>query len=122
MNKKSLLIIIMEVIFISILYFSINYINLIPKCWIYKTTGILCPACGGTRCVINFLQGNFKVAFFYHMVFFIAIVYLLILNVVYIINLNKNRKKALWIYPKYWYWIIFVIALIIYTIIRNMYA
>lgn len=120
MNKKSLIIIIIEVIFIAILYFSLNYINLIPECWIYKATGLMCPACGGTRCVSNFLQGNFKAAFSYHIVFFIAIVYLIIFNIVYLINLNKKRKIALWVYPKYWYFIILAIVLIIYSIIRNI--
>ncbi len=122
MNKKSLIIIITELIIIKILYYSINfnYIELIPECWVYKNTGFLCPACGGTRCVINFLQGNFKEAFFYHMIFFIGIVYLLILNVVYLINLNKKQKILEWVYPKYWYVIIFTLILVIYSILRNI--
>jgi len=122
MNKKSIIIVCVELLILVLLIIIVNsnLITYVPKCWIYQSTGILCPACGGTTCVVNFLQGNFKVAFFSHIVFFVTIVYLLICNIVYIINLNKKKKIATWIYPKYWYAIIFVIISVIYTIIRNM--
>lgn len=122
MNKKSIIIISIELVILIVVTIILNtdLINYIPQCWIYQTTGILCPACGGTRCVVNIFQGNIKEAFFSHMIFFITIIYLIICNIVYIINLNKKKKIATWIYPKYWYVIIFAIILIIYTIIRNI--
>lgn len=122
MNKKSIKIISIELVILIILVIILNtnFINYIPECWIYKTTGLLCPSCGGTRCVINLIHGNIKEAFFSHIIFFITIIYLLICNIVYIVNLNKKKKIVTWIYPKYWYSIIFVIILIIYTIIRNV--
>ena len=122
MNKKSIIIISIELVILIVLtiILNTNLINYIPQCWIYQTTGILCPGCGGTRCIVNLFQRNIKEAFFSHIVFFITIIYLLICNIVYIINLNKKKKIATWIYPKYWYSIIFVIILIIYTIIRNI--
>ena len=122
MNKKSLIIISIEILIlvVGIIFANSKIVGYLPECWIYKNTGILCPGCGGTRCVINLLQGNFKEAFFSHMIFFLTIIYLLICNVIYIINLNKKEKIAEWIYPKYWYSIIFVILLILYTILRNL--
>lgn len=122
MNKKSIIIIGIELVILIVVTIILNtdLINYIPQCWIYQTTGILCPACGGTRCVVNIFQGNIKEAFFSHMIFFITIIYLVICNMVYTINLNKKKKIATWIYPKYWYVIIFAIILIIYTIIRNI--
>ena len=122
MNKKSIIIITIEILAIIALYSFVNssYTEIIPKCWVHQTTGLFCPACGGTRCIINLLKGNWVGAFFSHMVFCIAFVYLGILNVVYIINLNKEKKIAMWIYPKYWYIIIFAVLLIIYTIVRNL--
>lgn len=122
MKKRRNFIIGIEIIIFIILYIFVNstYIKLVPQCWIYRQTGILCPACGGTRCLIYLLKGNWIHAFFSHMVFFIGIVYLLIFNLVYIINLNKKEKIGTWIYPKYWYIIIFAVVLIIYTIIRNL--
>ena len=122
MNKKSIIIIGIELVILIVvtIILNTNLINYIPQCWIYQTTGILCPACGGTKCVVNIFQGNIKEAFFSHMIFFITIIYWVICNIVYIINLNQKKKIATWIYPKYWYVIIFAIILIIYTIIRNI--
>lgn len=122
MNRKGILIIGIELLVLIGLYSIINskYIEILPQCWIYETIGLLCPACGGTRCVIYILKGNWIKAFFSHMVFFVGILYLLIVNIVYLINLKKEKKIATWIYPKYWYAIIFAILLIIYTIIRNL--
>ncbi|MCI8637171.1 MAG: DUF2752 domain-containing protein [Clostridia bacterium] len=122
MNKKSIIIITVEILIIISLYIFINsnYIEIIPKCWIYQNTKILCPACGGTRCLINLLKGNWIEAFFSNMIFFVTFIYLGILNIIYIINLNKEKKVAVWLYPKYWYVIIFAIFLIIYTIVRNL--
>ena len=122
MNKKSLIILTIEIISIIILYIFINseYIKLIPECWIHKNTGLLCPSCGGTRCVVYIMNGDFASAFFSNMVFFIGIVYLFITNIVYIINLNRNKKILTWIYPKYWYSIVFAIILVMYTILRNV--
>lgn len=122
MNKKSIRIIGIEIIGLIMLYGFINsgYLAIIPPCWVQQTTGLLCPACGGTRCVIFLLKVNWTQAFFSHMIFFIGILYLLVINIVYLINLNKEKKILTWIYPKYWYAIIFAVMLIIYTIIRNL--
>lgn len=121
MNRKSRIIIGIEILGFIILYslFHLSSIEWIPKCWIYRQTKMLCPACGGTRCMTYFLQGNWRQAFFSHMIFFIGMIYLLSVDIIYIINLNREKKIATWIYPKYWYIIIFVILLIIYTIIQN---
>lgn len=122
MNKKSIRIIGIEGIVLIILNGFINseWIERVPQCWIYCTTGLLCPACGGTRCVIQMLKGNWSEAFLLHSVFFIGILYFLSVNIVFIINLNRQKKIATWLYPQYWYGIIFAILLMIYTIVRNL--
>ena len=122
MNKKRIIIITIELAILIGLYFFVNskYISVIPKCWIHSTTGLLCPSCGGTRCIINIFNGNLIQAFKSHAIFFMGIVYLLIVNIIYLINLNKSKKILTWIYPKYWYAIIFSITLVIYTIIINL--
>lgn len=122
MNKKSIWIIGIEIVALIAFYSFINskYLAIIPECWVYQTTGLLCPACGGTRCVLYILEGNWVKAFFSHMVFFIGILYLLIINIIYAINLDKKKKVGIWMYPKYWYAIVFVVVLIIYTIARNL--
>lgn len=122
MNKKSIMIIEIEIVVLIAFYFFVNskYVAMIPQCWVYQTTGLLCPSCGGTRCVIDMLKGNWIEAFFSHMVFFVGILYLIVLNIIYLINLKKEKKIITWMYPKYWHVIIFAILLIIYTIARNL--
>lgn len=120
--KKRILICGIEIIAFMVLLIFLNskYLENIPSCWVYQTTGWLCPACGGTRCMINLFKGNWLEAFFSHILFFIGIVYVLVINVVYIVNLGKEKKIATWVYPNYWYAIIFAILLIGYTILRNL--
>lgn len=122
MNKKTIIIIGIEILISIIIYKFINskYLAIVPQCWVYNTTGLLCPACGGTRFIIYLLKGNWVEAFFSHMVFFIGALYLMIVNILYLINLNRQKKIGMWIYPKTFYVIIFAIVLIIYTIIRNV--
>ncbi len=121
-RKREIIIIGLEMMFLIALYVFINseYIEILPKCWVYESLGLFCPACGGTRCFINLLKYNWKDAFFSHMVFFIGIGYLIVVNIVYLINLSREKKIMTWIYPRYWYIIIFAILLISYTIIRNL--
>lgn len=115
-------IIVIEIIIIIMLYFFINsnYIKLIPSCWIYDNMNLYCPSCGGTRCIQNIFQANFIKAFYSNAVIFIGILYLCIVNVIYIFNMEKAQPKLTWLYPKWWYAIIFSIILVIYTIIRNI--
>lgn len=122
MNKKSIRLILIEIVIliIAILGVNSNLINYAPECTFYKITNLQCPSCGGTRCVESILKGQFKEAFLFHPIFFITIVYLLLCNIVYLINLNKKDKIMTWIYPKYWYVIIFAIVLVVYTILRNL--
>ena len=122
MKKRAIYLISIEILALLLLYLfmKLGYQKWIPSCWIYQTTGLLCPACGGTRCVVFMLQGKWIQAFFSHMIFFIGILYLLVLNVLVILNLNKEKKIASWLYPKWWYAIIFAIMWIGYAILRNV--
>lgn len=95
-------------------------IYLIPNCLINTYFGVLCPSCGGTRCVINLLQGNFVQSFLYHPVFFITITYLILVNILYIVNSFKKKQILTFLYPKTKFWIIFTIVIIIFTICRNI--
>lgn len=106
-------------VLILFIIIKLNMIRFIPPCPINKMFGILCPSCGGTRCVINFAIGNFKESFYYHPIFFITIIYLLFINVLYIWNSFRKKEIASFLYPKTKFWIIFIIILLLFTIIRN---
>ena len=125
MNKKIKNVILLElgIIFLVLIIFIIiktELINVVPQCIIKKNFNILCPGCGGTRCVTNFASGNFKASFLYHPVFFITIIYLLIVNIVFIINSFKKKEILTFLYPKEKFWIAFIIVIIIFTIARNI--
>ncbi|MBS5863493.1 MAG: DUF2752 domain-containing protein [Clostridium sp.] len=122
MNKKSIKIILIEllILILAIIGVNSNLMQYTPSCLFYEVTNLQCPSCGGTRCVENILKGNFKEAFLFHPIFFIAIFYILLCNIVYLINLNKKNKILTWIYPKYWYTVIFAVILVVYGILRNL--
>ena len=120
---KAIKILSIELLLIILLKIFINspIIQYIPECIAYKYLHIYCPSCGGTRCINNILQGDFIQAFNNHSIFFITIIYLVLINIIYLINLNRKNKILTFIYPKYWYTIIFAVLVAIYTIIRNVY-
>ena len=112
------------IIFLVLILFIIiknNIISFLPSCILYKNFGILCPSCGGTRCVTNFMMGNFKQSFVYHPIFFITSIYLLIANFIYIVNSFRKKQILTFLYPKQKFWIAFIVILLIYTIIRNIF-
>mgnify|MGYP004608959165 FL=1 len=119
-RKKKIIIIEIIVFLIICCFVNSKYINLIPKCWVYENTGLYCFACGGTRCVQNMIKGNLIKAFYENSMIFIMIIYLAILNIIYLYNMGKEEKKLTYLYPKWWQVIIFVIIWIIYTIIKNI--
>ena len=123
-NKiKKMLLLELGIIILVLIIFIIIKLNLLqymPECFIKHTFGILCPSCGGTRCVINFILGNFRLSFSYHPIFFITIIYLILTNILYIINTFRKAEIATFLYPKTKFWIVFLIILLIYTILRNL--
>lgn len=125
MNKKIRNMILIELgilLLVLIIYIAIKtgIVELIPKCVVNTYFHILCPACGGTRCVINFFNGNFANSFMYHQIFFIIIIYLIVLNIIFIINSFRKKEIAKNLYPNNKFWIIFIIILAIFTILRNI--
>lgn len=120
---ETIKILVIEVTLFILLKLFINsqIIQIIPECIVYKYLHIYCPSCGGTRCITNILSGNFIQAFKNNSIFFISIIYLMIFNIVYLINLNRKNKILTFIYPKYYHAIIFGILVAIYTIFRNIY-
>ena len=121
---KNYQIILIEIIILLVISFIINckYMTAVSQCYIFQSTGILCPSCGGTRCIQSLLQGDIVSAFHYNFVITFVAIYLVILNIVYLINRNKDEEKKVltWIYPKYWYTIVLAVILIIYTVLRNL--
>lgn len=120
--KKMLFIELGILFLVLIVYISIKtgVINAMPECLINKHFHILCPSCGGTRCIINFLVGNFDASFKYHPIFFIMMIYFIMFNIVFIINAFRKKDVLKFLYPTTKFWIGFIIIIIIFTIFRNV--
>lgn len=117
--KTLILIQIVIIIFlvISFLFLRSEYISLVPKCIFKEKLGILCPACSGTSFAIEMANFNFIKAFQTHPVFFILITYLILMDIIYIINVIFKKNINIF---KWWHAIIWVVLLVIYTILRNI--
>lgn len=107
-------------LFIVVLYIILNtnIIKFIPECMFYKKFGLLCPACGGTRFMIRLLNFDLIDAFYMHPLFFILILYLIILNISFIINTMLNKKIYIF---RWWHIVFWGILLLVFTIFRNIY-
>ena len=68
------------------------------------------------------LRGEILSAFTIQPVFFVSVIYLAILNIVFIINSFRQKDITItrWIYPKLPHLIVFIISLIVFTIVRNV--
>ena len=111
---------IIALITIIFLFVNSNFINFIPHCFWQENFNLTCHGCGSTRCIINFINGDFYLAFSYNPFLFILIVYLFLLNLLYIINTILDKKYLKFFYPKWWYIVIYFLLWTIYTIIRNI--
>lgn len=120
---KKMLLLELGILLLALMIFIIakdKIFTIIPQCIVNRIFGLQCPSCGGTRCVINFILGNFKESFCYHPIFFFTIIYFSIINFIYIINAFRENEIATYLYPKLKFWIIWIIILIIFTILRNI--
>lgn len=117
--RKLILVQIIIILFLVIcfLFLRSEYISLVPKCIFKEKFGILCVACHGTNFAIEMAKFNFIQAFKAHPIFFISLIYLVLLDITYIVNaiFKKNINIIKW-----WHLIIWIILLIIYTIFRNI--
>ena len=99
---------------------KMDLIKILPECYFYNKLGLLCPRCGGTRCVIELMNFNFIQAIQMNAFIVITFLYLMILNIVYIYNTIRKKNKFKFLYIKNVHIIIWGVLLIIYTIFRNI--
>jgi hypothetical protein len=108
-------------LFLFIFYFIIgHYTGLYIPCIFHLVTGLWCCGCGGTRMFISIFKGNFKQAFYYNQLLFISlplfIFFYLDLLLSFIIKKEPLYKKV----PN-WIYYIYIVILIIFMIIRNIF-
>lgn len=92
----------------------------ISEC-IFLRMGILCPSCGGTRCVYNMASGNFSEAFAYNPFIFLVVIYaaivLLLFNITYLFNI---RLKVFRIMANSRAVIVIAVLYALFGILRNI--
>lgn len=109
------------IVFVFIFVFvKSSLINLIPPCYWQENYGFNCPSCGSTRCIISLMNGDFSSAFSYNPFTFILIMYVFLLDLLYIINTISDKKYLKFLYPKWWYVIIYFSLWGIYTVFINV--
>ena len=112
--KLNLLLLIFGFIYILINhYFHFGFI-----CIFHELTGLLCPGCGFTRCIISILQGRFIEAFNYNMLVFCLLPFFIIFYLYSIYNYIKTGNRVVKI-PNYIIMILLVIT-ILFGIFRNL--
>lgn len=73
--------------------------KILPTCIFRQEHGVICPTCGATRCIISFLNLNFESSFKYHPVLFLLIIYLIGIDILFIINTIFKKKFLKFMYP-----------------------
>ena len=92
---------------------------------VYYAKGIICPGCGGTRCIYNFSIGNFQEAFrfnpgiFCGIFYVLAIVILLNLDILFNVKLARKTNRFL---TDYRVILILVIAFMGFGLSRNFFV
>lgn len=116
------LLIIESTIILSIIAIIIyvQYIGYFPQCYFRENYGIFCPSCNFTRCGLALITLNIGLAFEYHPILTIAIIYLFAVNMLYVFNTITCKKILNQVYPKPWYLIVFAALLILYALYMNI--
>lgn len=117
---KKIKILIFAILFLIVGFISMWYLNISIPCVYYELTGIYCPGCGMTRAFLSLLKLDFYQALRYN-AFSIIVAVLLALYIFGAIygwlfnKINFMEKKI----PSL-AWIIFIVALLVYGILRNI--
>lgn len=109
--------------FLLLLFLGITYLVLVDifhigfVCVFHEITGLECPGCGITRCILSIFKGNFKEAFHYNMLVFMLLPFAIIYSIYVSYNYIRGKKYAK-INGKIE--ILLLIIVILFGIIRNI--
>lgn len=125
-DKVSIIVVSFDVIVILAIVFVKPVVscamNVLPACFLGKI-GLVCPACGGTRCFYNFFTGNLYASFMYNQFMFFMIVFALILiivaNLAFVFNLSAARKIFLRL-SNFRVIIVLAVFYAIFGVVRNL--
>ena len=117
--KQPLLALGLAVAFCVIYLIFGDMLGVYVPCIFRKITHLYCPGCGITRMLAAILTGDFYQALRYNPLICILLPLVIVYLVDYLINQARGRKSLLVRTPN-WVWILMIVALVIYGIMRNL--
>lgn len=118
MNKLLILIL---VIFFILYLFVYKITGIAIPCVFHELTSFYCPGCGITRMFVSILALDFYDAFRYNSLVFILIILAIIFNFIKFISLKLKKENHFTKKINDKIWIILLIVVIIYGILRNVF-
>ena len=94
--KANLLLFIVTIVTVILSKIMVLAIN--DTCTFKQKTGIPCPFCGGTRCAVNIMRLDFIEAFKYHPSTAILLIYIIFIDIMYLIDIIRGNNKNKIIY------------------------
>jgi hypothetical protein len=88
-----------------------------PYCYFYRTTGLLCPGCGGLRSMHQLLHGHFITAFRFNALFVASLPFLVWFGVR--CTLARWKKQPAPAIRPAWLWTAFAL-MVIFGVARNL--
>jgi Protein of unknown function (DUF2752) len=89
-----------------------------PVCFFYRTTGLLCPGCGGLRAMYQLLHGHLATAFRFNPVLVVSLPVLAWVGARYGWRKARNEPASFDVRPL-WLWLILAAVLVI-SVLRNL--
>ena len=106
---------------LAALYISVNpsEVDFLPKCPLYKTTGLFCPGCGSQRATHQLLNFNILKALQHNILYFVGLIIFIYHGIITGINILSEKKKYNYLYhPKTP--IALLIFIILFWVLRNI--
>ncbi len=91
--------------------------NFLSGCFLHDRLFLYCPLCGGTRALSAFLHLDFRLAWQYNALVTVMLCFAIVLDVVALIRLLRGKQKLLPLPERFW--IVLVILMLLYGILRN---
>lgn len=117
--KQQLLALGLAVAFCVIYLIFGDMLGVYVPCIFRKITHLYCPGCGITRMLAAILTGDFYQALRYNPLICILLPLAIVYLVDYLINQARGQKSLLVRTPN-WVWILMIVVLVIYGIMRNL--
>ncbi len=117
--------IIVDIVFAAMLpiLWGLSNLMLLDRTFcVFRKSGYLCPACGGTRCVYYFMRLDFVSSFLanpYLFISAIAAAVLLFVYNVYILSKGKYLSKTYKVLFNPYYLIIWTVGFTVFGVLRN---